>query len=116
MNEWIIESAKLLGQWDKVAAEKALIYLNQDREKSAEEMLMGYALAVRLFNYVFTRYATQKDTLSHDEKELFDLSIELARKSIPKDHPLLYTFLKEASFINSDLEQEVKSLELELLN
>ena len=116
MNKWIRESARLVGQLDKAAAEKALIYLNQDREKSAEEMLMDYALAERLFNYVFTRYTAQKDTLSIDEKKLFELSIELARKSLTKEHPLLYIFLKEASIINTELESEVKSLGLNLLH
>lgn len=116
MNKWIKESAKLLGQWDKVAAEKALIYLSQDREKSADEMLMGYAIAERLFSYAFTRYAGQKDTLSTDEEEILDLSIELARKSIPEGRPLLYIFLKEASFIKVELAAEVDSLKMEIMN
>lgn len=115
MNSWIRESAKLLGQWDKVAAEKALIHLKQDREKTAEEILMGFAIAQRLLNVAFSRYIAQKDTLSSEDQEILNLSIELARNSIPVGHPLLYTFLKEASFIKPGLEDEVNSLKSEVM-
>ena len=115
MNKWVIESAKLLGQWDKVAATKALHHLSQERDKSYDEILMGYALAERIFSNVFTRYTSQKDTLTVEDEENLELSIQLARKSIPKNHPLLYRFLKEVSFIKHELENEVQSLKKELL-
>ncbi len=89
MNKWIVQSTKLLGQWDTVAANKALIYLSQDREKTTDELLMGYALAERIYNLVFQRYVSQRQTLSSEDEENLELAIELARKAIPVGHPLL---------------------------
>ena len=66
-------------------------------------------------SFAFSRYIAQKDTLSTEEEEILNLSIDLARKSIPKGHPLLYIFLKEASFIKPGLESEVDSLKSEVV-
>lgn len=115
MKDWITQSAKLLGNWDKVSAEKALVWLSQNRQKDQDEILMGYALARRTLDNVFARFALQKQTLSEEESENLDLAIKLARHSIPDSHPLLFLFLKEASHMKEDLLEEVAVLEAWLL-
>ncbi len=114
MQDWINESAKLVGRWDKVAASKALLNLQHSSEKGVDEMLMGYALAQLIYQNVFSRFVSQKQTLSQEDTENLELAIQLARLSIPVGHPLLYLFLKNASFIDERLSEEAQQLKTEL--
>ncbi|MGI1679846.1 MAG: hypothetical protein K6L75_13980 [Cellvibrionaceae bacterium] len=116
MKDWIIESTKLLGRWDDVAAKKALVYLDQDRPKDQDEILMGYALAQRILDNVFARFAAERQTLSDEGAEKLEVAIKLARCSIPTGHPLLVVFLRSASHMKEELTNEVAALEKELLN
>lgn len=116
MENWVIETAKLLGQWDQMAAEKALIHLSQEREKTTDELLMGYAIAERILDNVFSRYISQKDTLSDKDENNLELAINLAHKSIPKGHPLLYIFLKSVSHMRVDLVAEADELGKSIFN
>jgi hypothetical protein len=99
MEDWVIDCGKLIGKWTKVAAEKALIRLSQDRAKSTNELLMGYALARELLSEVFTRFAAEKQTLSTEGAEKLEVAVRLARVSIPQEHPLLKSFMEEVAFI-----------------
>lgn len=101
MEDWIEDCAKLIGRWDKVAAGKALVRLSQDREKSTDERLMGYALAKIMLDDVFARYAAEKQTLSEEGSEKLKLAVKLANASIPEAHPLLDIFMREVDFIDS---------------
>jgi acetylornithine/succinyldiaminopimelate/putrescine aminotransferase len=102
MEEWVVDCGRLLGQWSKVAAEKALIRLSQDRTKSTNELLMGYALARELLSEVLTRFAAEKQTLSNEGAEKLEIAVKLARVSIPQEHPLWKSFMKEVSFISEE--------------
>lgn len=100
MEDWIEDCAKLMGRWDKVAAENALVKLSRERDKSANERLMGYALARNILSEVFSRYAAEKQTLSEEGAEKLKLAVQLANASIPADHPLLRIFMREVDFID----------------
>ena len=111
MNRWIVEATELLNRnWVKPAAGKAEVYLLKDNDKDINEILMGYVVAERLLETTILNIHKQKDWPSEEDESNLDLAIKLARAVIPKDHPLLFSFLQKASYYREDLNEEVAQL------
>lgn len=108
MEDWIEEAINLQDQWPSIAASKAYRHMKQDREKSLNETLAGYDLAVRLLNKVVNNYISQKDTLSNQDEEDIELAINLAKIVIPKENPLYKKFIKQCVFIKPELENKMQ--------
>ncbi|MEW8349148.1 MAG: hypothetical protein AB2689_09795 [Candidatus Thiodiazotropha taylori] len=111
MKDWVKDCALLLGKWSKVSASRALVFMDNDSEQTVDEILMGYELARTMYDEVFIRFSAEKQTLSDEGKEKLEIAVNLAKRSIPKDHPLLHRFIKNASYLNEEYINEVKELE-----
>jgi hypothetical protein len=50
----------------------------------------------------WTKVAAEKQTLSTEGAEKLEVAVKLARISIPQEHPLLKSFMKEVAFISEE--------------
>ena len=112
MNDWVNDAGMLLYKnWLKPAVGKVSAYTSNSREKSIDEILMGYAIAESLLDETYFKIARQKDEPSSEDTNNLELAVKIAKQLLPSEHPLLLLFLSKASRYNSELESEVKELE-----
>jgi hypothetical protein len=113
MEDWIHRAVQLLSKnHTKAAAGAAAAHVCSKREKSSNEMLVGYAAADRLLQETISRIARNKDVASDEDEENLTLAIGLAKASIPVGNPLLLIFLAQASYYRVELAEEVEALRI----